>query len=149
LDNLKNSTYVTSLENFKNAGLVTGDEFDEGYGPFPIAADIGTATGDARYEVWIQAEDLVKDEDTTAADYYNMLMQYGNSAIIPYKKISSLTGEIDPDGMFKIGVDYDLGDLVKVQNEQGISAKLRLIEILDSDEASGILTNGTFEEWED
>ena len=149
LDNLKNSTYVTSLENFKNAGLVTGEEFDEGYGPFPIAADVGTSTGDSRYEVWIEANDIEKNEDTSAADYYNMLVQYGKSAIIPYKKVSSLTGEIDPDGMFKIGVDYDLGDLVKVQNEQGISAKLRLVEILDSDEASGKLTNGTFEEWED
>lgn len=149
LDNLKNSQYVTSLEGFKNAALVSGDEFDEGYGPFPIAASIGTATGDSRYETWIQASDIEKDDDTTAANYYNMLVQYGQSEIVQYKKITTLSGEVDTDGIFKIGVDFDIGDLVSIQNNRGFSATLRLIEIIDSDETSGKLTTGIFEEWED
>jgi hypothetical protein len=50
--------------------------------------------------------------------------------------------------VYKIGEDFDLGDVVKVKTEQDVSATTRLIEILCSDETDGTHTIGTFTEWE-
>lgn len=148
-DNLKNAQYVKSLEAFKNAGLVNGDEYDEGFGPSPVAADVGTASGQNRYEMHIDASSLEMEAASSYGDYYNMLLQYGKSEIIKYKKKTSISGEIDTDGVFKIGQDFNLGDVVTVQTEQKVTASTRLIEIIYADESSGSSTTGTFEEWED
>lgn len=143
LDNLKNAEYARDLSIYRNAGLATG----EGEGYHQTVADIGTAYGAARYEEYI-ATGLTKAETTSDATYKKQVKQAGKSQITKLKKHETIEGEIDTDGVYKIGQDFNLGDIVAVKLSQGITATTRLTEILYSDEADGTKVTGTFEEWE-
>lgn len=146
-DNLKTSSYKDSTVGYMNAGIV----FGEGDGFHRKVAAVGLSTGYSRYEAAIEA-DISTDVETGSIStnkYYDMLCQYGKSELINHMDQTSFSGELDTDGIFKIGVDFNMGDKVTVQNEVGISATTRLIEIIYSDEASGHKVTGVFEEWED
>lgn len=143
LDNLKNAEYARDLSIYRNAGLATG----EGEGYQQTVEDIGTASGAARYEEYI-ATGLTKAETTSDATYKKQVKQAGKSEITKLKKHETIEGEIDTDGVYKIGQDFNLGDIVAVKLSQGITATTRLTEILYSDEADGTKVTGTFEEWE-
>lgn len=146
-DNLKTSSYKDSTEGYMNAGIALG----EGEGWHRIVAGIGSSSGHARYEASIDADISTDTEEGTISgpQYNNMLLQYGRSELINRMNQTSFSGELDTDGIFKIGVDFNMGDKVKVENEVGISATTRLVEIIYSDEASGHKVTGIFEEWED
>ena len=143
LDNLKNAEYARDLSIYRNAGLATG----EGEGYLQVSVDIGSSAGASRYEEYI-ATGLTKDEETSDTTYKKQVKQAGKSEITKLKKHETITGEIDTDGVYKIGEDFNLGDVVTVKLQQGITATTRLTEILYSDEADGTKTTGTFEEWE-
>ena len=146
-DNLKTSSYKDSTVGYMNAGIV----FGEGDGFHRKVAAVGLSTGYSRYEAAIEA-DISTDVETgtiSTNEYNDMLWQYGQSELINHMDQTSFSGELDTDGIFKIGVDFNMGDKVTVQNEVGISATTRLIEIIYSDEASGHKVTGVFEEWED
>jgi outer membrane murein-binding lipoprotein Lpp len=146
-DNLKTSSYKDNTVGYMNAGIV----FGEGDGFHRKFAAVGLSTGYSRYEAAIEA-DISTDVETgtiSTNEYNDMLCQYGKSELINHMDQTSFSGELDTDGIFKIGVDFNMGDKVTVQNEVGISATTRLIEIIYSDEASGHKVTGVFEEWED
>lgn len=145
-DNLKSSEYVKSTEGYMNAGIVLG----EGEGFSQQCGEVGTAAGYARYEDIINTDISRETEsgEINVNDYIDMMIQYGKSELITRMNKETFSGELDTDGMFKIGEDFNMGDKVSVQNEVGISATTRLIEIIYSDEASGYKTTGIFEEWE-
>ena len=146
-DNLKTSSYKDSTAGYMNAGIV----FGEGDGWHRKVGAVGTSSGYARYEAGIESN-ISTDVETgtiSATTYNNMLIQYGKSELINHMDQTSFSGELDTDGIFKIGVDFNMGDKVTVENEVGISATTRLIEIIYSDEASGHKVTGIFEEWED
>lgn len=145
-DNLKTSSYKDTTNGYFNAGIV----FGEGDGFHQKVGAVGTSAGFARYEAAINS-DISTDIETgkiATNVYNNMLLQYGKSELINHMNQTSFSGELDTDGVFKIGVDYTMGDKVSIKNEVGISATTRLIEIIYSDEASGHKTTGVFEEWE-
>ena len=146
-DNLKTSSYKDSTAGYMNSGIV----FGEGDGFHRKVAAVGLSTGYSRYEAAIEA-DISTDVETgtiSTNEYNDMLYQYGKSELINHMDQTSFSGELDTDGIFKIGVDFNMGDKVKVENEVGISATTRLVEIIYSDEASGHKVTGIFEEWED
>ena len=117
------------------------DPFDQ------TQAYIGGSAASARYEAYVDTG-LTRDENVSWLNYHKMVKQYGSSEITKLKKRETISGEIDTDGVYKIGEDFDLGDIVSVKLDNGISATTRLIEIIYADEASGTSVTGTFEEWE-
>ena len=143
-DNLQDGEYVNSLESFKNAGLVLG----EGEGEYQSSANVGTASGVARFEEYITS-DITKDEDILEGDYWYMLSQYGKTELAKTMKKVSVDGIVDLLGVFKIDEDFKIGDFITVAISQGISTTLRLTEVIYSDEVDGKKTTGIFEEWED
>ena len=143
LDNLKNAVYTRTLETYRNAALAVG----EGEGTDQTQAYIGGSAASARYEAYVDTG-LTRDEDVSWLNYQKMVKQYGSSEITKLKKRETISGDIDTDGVYKIGEDFDLGDIVSVKLDNGISATTRLIEIIYADEASGTSVTGTFEEWE-
>ena len=143
LDNLKNAVYTRTMETYRNAGLAVG----EGEGTDQTQAYIGGSAASSRFEAYIDTG-LTRDEDVTWLNYQKMVKQYGSSEITKLKKRETISGEIDTDGVYKIGEDFDLGDIVSVKLDNGISATTRLIEIIYADESNGTSVTGTFEEWE-
>lgn len=153
-DNLKSSTYIYSTENYKNSGQVGG----EGEGTNQKTQDVGVDSPESpsrmameqyRYEMYIDGSGVSSNgEVITNLTYMSMLRQFGKTELMNYPIIRTFEGEIETNGVFKIGVDYDIGDYVTVSNEKGITTTTRLIETIDTDEENGYTTTATFEEME-
>lgn len=144
-DNLLSSSYTYNREEYKNAALVGG----EGEGTSQRTASIGTASGLNRYEAYVDGSSVSSNgEIITEAQYTAMLQEYGNQQLTQTAFTESFDGEIMTDGVYKINEDFFLGDVVQAENELGISATTRLIEIIFSEDQNGTQTLGTFSEWE-
>jgi hypothetical protein len=145
-DNLLSFDYSHTREGFKNAALVGG----EGEGTSKRTASVGTASGLNRFEMYVDGSSVSSNgEIITLATYLNLLKQYGKEELA---KIASSTEKFDADintnGVYKMGVDFFLGDIVQVQTEHGITASSRLIETIESVSDNGTEAVGTFSEWE-
>ena len=144
-DNLLSSTYSYNMSNYQNAALIGG----EGEGTSQRTATIGTATGLNRYEAYIDGSSVSSNgEIITVETYLKMLREYGQSKLDQTSYTESFSGEIDSDGLYKINRDYFLGDIVQIQNEKGIQATPRIIEIIYAIDENGSSVVPTFSQWE-
>lgn len=144
-DNLLTSSYNYNMTEYKNAALIGG----EGEGTSQRTATIGTASGLDRYEAYIDGGSVSSNgEIITLETYMQMLQEYGQTQLNQTAYTQSFSGDIDPNGLFKINQDFFLGDIVQVDNEKGISAIPRIIEIIYAEDENGSSTVPTFSEWE-
>lgn len=144
-DNLLSSSYTYNMDEYKNAALIGG----EGEGTAQRTATIGTATGLNRYEAYIDGGSVSSNgEIITVEQYTTMLEEYGQTQLDQTAYTQSFSGEIDPAGIYAINEDFFLGDLVQIQNEKGIQATPRIVEIIYAEDASGSSVVPTFSEWE-
>lgn len=144
-DNLYSSTYSHNQDNYVNAALVGG----EGDGTQKRTTTIGEATGLDRYEGYIDGSSVSSNGEIITLDtYLNLLKSYGEEQIKQFQKTQTFEGEIEPNGMYKLNVDYFLGDVVQIENEKGIQATPRITEIIYSEDSNGVSIVPTFSEWE-
>lgn len=144
-DNLLSSSYDYNIEDYQNAALIGG----EGDGINQRTATIGTATGLDRYEAYIDGGSVSSNgEIITVETYTKMLEEYGQTQLNQTAFTQKFSGDIDPAGLFTINEDYYLGDLVQIENEKGITAAPRIIEIIYAEDENGSSVVPTFSEWE-
>lgn len=144
-DNLLSSTYTYDIAGYKNAALIGG----EGEGTDQRTASIGTATGLDRYEAYVDGSSVSSNgEIITEEQYVAMLEDYGETQLSETAYTQKFEGTIDPAGLYTINTDYSLGDIVQVENEKGITASPRIIEIIYAEDENGISVVPTFSEWE-
>ena len=62
-----------------------------------------------------------------------------------YKSVTSFTGNIIVGVNYIYKKDYNLGDIVSIINEYGISIKARICEILENQDENGYSMEPTFE----
>ena len=77
--------------------------------------------------------------------YSPRLCNNGYAALVGYGEKTSFTGEIEPSITFQYKTDYDLGDVVTVENEFGISATARIVEVMESMDETGYRVQPKFE----
>lgn len=144
-DNLLSSSYSYNLEGYKNAALVGG----EGEGTAQKTATIGTATGLNRYEAYIDGGEVSSNgQIITIETYTKMLEEYGQTQLDQTAYTESFSGDIDSVGLYVLNRDYFLGDLVQIENEKGIKAAPRIIEIIYAEDENGSSVVPTFSQWE-
>lgn len=144
-DNLLSSSYAYDKSGYINAALIGG----EGQGTAKRTASIGTASGLARFETYVDGSSVSSNgEIITVEEYTALLQSYGKEQIAVNQITKSFDGEVIPDGLYKLNTDYFLGDIVQIQNEKGISATPRIIEIIYADDENGTSVVPTFSEWE-
>lgn len=150
-DNLKTSSYVKSQESYKNGGQCGG----EGEGEAQTVVKIVVPSSGIQYvnqylfEAYVDGSGVSSNgEIITESAYKNMLKQYGLTEITQFKLVESFTGEIEPEGVFKLGVDFKMGDIVTISNEKGMTSSARLIETIFADDENGTQTQATFDEME-
>lgn len=144
-DNLLSSSYTYNMSNYQNAALIGG----EGSGTSQRTATIGTATGLSRYEAYIDGGSVSSNgEIITVEQYTKMLEEYGQTQLDQTAYTESFSGEIDSNGLYKLNQDYFLGDIVQIQNEKGIQATPRIIEIIYAIDENGSSVVPTFSKWE-
>ena len=144
-DNLLSSSYTYNMTGYQNSALIGG----EGEGTSQRMTDIGTATGLNRYEAYIDGSSVSSNgEIITLEQYIQMLQEYGQTQLDQTAYTESFSGDIDPDGLFKLNQDYFLGDIVQIENEKGITATPRIIEIIYAEDENGSSVVPTFSKWE-
>lgn len=144
-DNLINSNYMKDKQNYKNCAFVAG----EGAGKTRYTVGVGTAWGLDRYEIYIDARDLsTNDGEITNEEYQILLAERGKQKLAEHAIISVFDGEADASGVYQYKKDFDIGDIVQKENEYGIGAKSRIVEIIESDDENGRRFVPTFEKLE-
>lgn len=95
---------------------------------------------------------LTKNDDGEVTDvqlckniYIENLKNTGYEKIAEYKSITSFSGEIITGLSYKYKKDYNLGDIVKIQNEYGMSINVRISETIENEDENGYKMEPTFE----
>lgn len=143
-DNIVNSNYLESKENLKNVALVGG----EGEGTARKYLAIGNTSGLDRRELFVDARDISsegEDGQTLTTEQYNeLLKQRGNEYLADYTDLVSFEGAVETNIMYKYGVDFFDGDVVQIANEYGHEAKVRILEVVISENEEGNSVYPTF-----
>ena len=108
-ETLLSSSYEKSEEGKINVALVGG----EGQGEDRKLVIVGSATGLDRREVFVNAKDQRKDE-LTLSEYEALLANKGHITLSD--QTERFEGEVIPDGNLRYKIDYDLGDIVTIEN---------------------------------
>lgn len=142
-DNLISSEYAESKENYANAAYVAG----EGQGVERKIVEAGEASGIDRFEFWIDARNSSSNNGAISDEEYRAQLRAEGLEQIALKDISrKLSGEIESDVNYRLGIDYNLGDIIQIETAYGVKAKTRIVEIIDSEDESGRTVIPTFDE---
>lgn len=143
-ENIINSNYIESKQALKNITLIGG----EGEGSERRYTTYGSGSGLDRRELFTDARDIsseVDGETLSDATYLAQLQQRGKEDLSEHVAITTFEGESETSVMFKYGEDFFIGDIVQVANEYGHETTSRIVEIVMSEDESGISVYPTFE----
>ena len=76
-----------------------------------------------------------------------MLSQHGKEEIKKATETIQFNGEILNSNAYTYGVDYNLGDVVQVINEYGITGTAMITEITEVEDETGYSIYPTLSEW--
>lgn len=143
-DNLINSKYNLDSTTFANVALVAG----EGEGVARKRQSVGNASGLDRYEIYVEANDMSTNSEETisASQYETMLKERGLEKLAEATATEAFEGDVESTYAYK--TDWNIGDIVQIENEFGITATSRIIEVIEAEDASGHKIIPTFEKWE-
>lgn len=146
-DNLLTTEYVISKANYKTFASVLGE--GEGSARKKWNIDITHDTGMDRYELYVDARDISSnDGEILWNEYKQLLNERGYEKLKEHAITQAFSGEIDPSGVYKYKQDYDLGDIITVETNYGISTRPRIVEIIENWDETGYKVVPTFEEME-
>lgn len=147
-DNIINSNYLESKKTLKTVTLVAGEGEGSERKTVVVPSDTTKAkSGLNRRELFSDAGDIsssVDGETISASEYNAQLTQRGEEELSKNITTKSFEGEVDTTQLFQYGVDFYKGDIVQIVNEYGIEGKSRIIEIVRSQDDSGIDILPTF-----
>lgn len=140
-ENLLSTQYNSDGTNFKNVAQVAG----EGEGTARKKVAVGSATGLARFETFVNASQVSANEGEVTEDVYlSLLQQEGIEALAEKAIQEAMDGEVEANYTYKLGTDYFLGDVVEVINEYGIAMTPRVTEVIESQSETGYTCIPTF-----
>lgn len=116
-DNIQSQQFVDSDLQYKNVGYAggKGEEADR------LIQAVGSGFGLDRREVFL---------DCSSAENVTELTDMGNQALSELKRIRTYDGKILSTGSFVYERDWDLGDIVTLQNQKwGLTMNSRITEI--------------------
>ncbi|OLN21916.1 hypothetical protein BTO30_12505 [Domibacillus antri] len=142
-NSLKNMSYVESSLNYKSMAYVAG----QGEGIERRVIEVGMDTGLARHELFVDARDVEEEIQDPAggaatarpeADIIADLQNRGNQKLAEHAAEIYLDGQVLTKSPFIYEEDYDLGDVVTLQNrEWGVTLDARITEVKEIYERSG------------
>lgn len=146
-DNLLNSNYFEDYTAYKNAALVIGDD-DGDEDQFQAAVTGEGATGLNRREVYVDGSGMSwEDEEGNYYEddeYVEQLAQMGRETLTDASLTKTFEGEAEYRRTYEYGKDFFIGDIVQLENEYGITATSRIVEMIFSHDGSGESAIPTF-----
>ena len=150
-DNLINSHYIADNKEYKNYAYV----FGEGEGSSRSLRGVSNKSGYVPknldlYEFYVDAKDLTTNNgEIGTKEYGDMLYTRGIEKLNERKTTTAFEGEVNSNLSYQYKKDYNLGDIIQIKNEYGITTKARITEIIESESDSGTELVPTFEYEED
>lgn len=133
-------SYTESDLNYRNVAIVAG----QGEGADRRIVEVGNAVGRDRYEIFVDARDVAEqtEDETPVArpvqDIINDLTIRGQQTLTEYQQEIYLEGQGLQTKNLQYERDYDLGDLVTLQEKEwGITRDTRITEVKEIYEPSG------------
>jgi len=132
-DNVRNVVFTDSVMSHKNMAYVGG----QGEGEARVIVEVGnSSSGLGRLETFIDARDIEDD---------SQLPSRGAEKLREYQKITSFESEILTYGPFVYEQDWDLGDMVTVQDTKlGLMMDTPIAEVKEIYESNGFRLEATF-----
>ena len=128
--NLKNLSLVDDTRMFYNVAHVAGG----GEGVERVWVEVGDAAGDERFEMFVDARDIQREEGQSEAQYLQLLAARGIERLNAHNRINPFIAEIEPSGF---GVIFDLGDEVTCQSiRYGVRIDTRILHYAEIRENS-------------
>lgn len=149
-DNLVNTKYLYDMSQYRNDTYIGG----EGEGNerrwlhmYTTATKAEIPSGLALRELYVDAKDVSSNNgEISDYEYTGMLKSRGKEKLAEHAVKQSFEAEIEPQTTYKYKTDWNLGDIVTVQNEYGITAKPRIIEVIESWDTTGYSVIPTFDD---
>ncbi|MBR4315204.1 MAG: siphovirus ReqiPepy6 Gp37-like family protein [Lachnospiraceae bacterium] len=147
-NNLVKYDYINDKQNYKNMAIVAGSGEGTERKVVRLNDDL---MGLDRRELFVDAKDLStttsEGEIIPESEYMEQLRQRGSEKLSENKIDITNSCEIDPDGMFKFNKDFFVGDEIMCRGYTDF--RERIVETTESDTATGVKTELTFEEVEE
>jgi Siphovirus ReqiPepy6 Gp37-like protein len=146
-ESLKQLSFVESDLNYRNFGYIAG----QGEGEDRHVVEVGDTEGLSRIETFIDARDVAEQDENQQAlpeeQIIAKLQERGQQKLSEFTQDFFLEGQILTNSPFKYEIDYDLGDIVTIQNrEWGVTRDARITEIKEIYEPRGFQIEATFGE---
>jgi hypothetical protein len=147
-DNLISSEYSFDTSNLRQLIYCAGEGEGENriidtYQNVPF---IYTPIGIEYREMFADARDISSNNGAIGnLEYLNMLSERSKQKLAENSIVETFEASIVPDMTYKYKTDYNLGDVVTVKNEYGITSKPRIIEIIECWDDTGYSVIPTFD----
>lgn len=144
--NILDSNYMESKKPLKTIALVAGE--GEGSDRKTVTVGSSTISGLNRRELYVDARDISSQTETGTIpieEYNAQLSQRGTENLAQNQAIQSFDGRVEPTQLYIYGKDYFMGDIAQMENEYGMTAKIRVTEYIRSISVSGTEYYPTFE----
>jgi hypothetical protein len=132
LDNLQNTKELVTIDKAKNVAYVFSPDGFEMVYPFGVDP---TVEGFERRVLVVDASDITS---TSTTDVPSALIQRGTEALAAARMYKGFDGEISKNSQYIYGRDYNMGDLVEMQNIDGVANYMRVTEQIFTCDANGI-----------
>lgn len=142
-DNIKSQKYVDSTKDTRSVAYVGG----RGEGEDRLIVMTGSGTGRQRKEIFVDARDIGGTEDPplTQGEIQDRLINRGNQRLSELRPIQTFESSILDYSNFVYEQDFNLGDIVTVQNKKwGLTLDTRITEVKEIYERKGFSLDVVF-----
>lgn len=146
-ENIINSDYYSSKAELKTIALVAGEGEGAARKTATVSAASGAGTGLYRRELYVDARYVsqkIGDTTLTDSEYQNQLKQRGYEKMDENSRVTAFDGQMETTRLYVYGRDFFMGDILQIENEYGMEAKARVVEIIHSQSASDFGVYPTF-----
>lgn len=143
-DNLRNSSFFSSAEEFRNFMVIGKGESSY----LTVFNENETEpTGIARKEVYVNKNELMKDNQTSIND--KSAKRKGKKKLaVDYKVKKGFEGEIVPYMIYSYRKDYFIGDKVQLEDDYGHTFSVYISEVVITKDQNGLTVIPTFKDIE-
>jgi hypothetical protein len=122
LDNLQKTTELTTIALYKNVAYVFSPVGHEIVYPLDVDPSV---EGFERRVLLVNATDITDEDAPTASA---KMIQRGKDELAKNRRFSAFDGEIGGNSAYKYGRDYNLGDLVEMRKDEGVTNNMQVTE---------------------
>lgn len=131
LENLTNIAQLSSIENYKNVAYVLAPNGSRVVYSNNVDASV---SGFDRRVLFVDASDITTAAGTALNDALDLR---GAQELAKNKSLTALDGEIPQNGKYRYRVDYNLGDILEMRNNDGVTNRMRVTEQIFVDDEQG------------